>query len=153
MTDPLPFSKTGRRPEYPETVKRGKLGEAQKEALKARQDHRCAGCGIKPKRWEWDHILEVWEGGRSDALDNWQGFGAREECACHKTKTAAAAKRRAKMNRLRGLTGQLKRLREKGPVLKGRSFLPGKGAVKLRSRGFDKTKTRGLNGKVRERIQ
>ena len=121
-TAALPFAKD-RKPEYPEVVKRGRLSPAQKETLKAAQDRRCALCGIKPKRWEWDHKVEVWEGGRSDTLDNWQGLGSREECRCHATKTGAAAKRRAKMNRLRHKAGQVKRRKDRArPLIQSRGF-------------------------------
>ena len=163
MADDLTIPKL-REPEYPEVVKRGRLSNTQKDALKAKQDYRCALCGIKPKRWEWDHKVEVWEGGRSDVLDNWQGLGAREECRCHVEKSGAAAKRRAKMNRLRGRAGQLKRRKERGPLLKSRNtfqkpLLPTSdsrkpdgaacfGGVRMKSRGFDKRLRKKFNGEV-----
>lgn len=102
-----------RAPVYPEIVERGQLSSRQKEALKLAQDFRCAGCGIKPARWDWDHRLELWEGGTNE-LSNWQGFGSAKECRCHAIKTAAATKRRARMHRLRGDTGQIKRRKANG---------------------------------------
>jgi hypothetical protein len=114
MPDTLAEIPKLRTPEYPEIVKRGRLSPSQKETLKERQHGLCAGCGIKPKRWEWDHKIEVWEGGRSDTLDNWQGLGSRDDCRCHVEKTGRAAKRRAKMNRLRGKAGQVKRRKDRG---------------------------------------
>jgi hypothetical protein len=115
VPDDLTFPKIPK-PEYPEVENRGKLTEKQRAELILRQEGKCASCGCKPRRFEADHIEELWESG-SNALHNWQAL-----CPpCHKVKTGEAAKRRAKMNRLRGKAGQLKRLREKGPVLKSRS--------------------------------
>lgn len=103
-----------REPEYPETHERGKLSPKQRLQLFLRQDGKCAGCGIKLRAcWEADHIIELWEGG-TNALDNWQAFGANKDCRCHAKKSAEATKRRAKMFRLRGIKGQRARRERRG---------------------------------------
>lgn len=142
--DALPFAKD-RTPDYPDTEDRKKLSPKRKAELILSQDGKCAGCGIKPRHgWELDHIQELWETG-SNALSNWQAFGSRKDCDCHAIKTGAAAKRRAKQNRLRGKAGQLARRKARG----GSSIT---GRAEIQSRGFDKTKTRGFDGKVRDRV-
>ena len=119
MPDTIPKLRT---PEYPETHKRGKLDKREQAALVLRQEGRCAGCQIKPRfGWEYDHIVELREGGTND-LTNWQAFGSRRDCKCHAKKTAETAGRHAKTRRLRGETGQLKRRRENGPQIKSRGF-------------------------------
>lgn len=158
----LPFAKN-RTPEYPETEARGKLSRKDRARLCLSQNGRCAGCGIKPRYgWEFDHIDELWEGG-TNALSNWQAFGSRRDCKCHAVKTAQAARRRAKMHRLRGDTGQVKRRKERGSKLKSRNTfaqpsLPmrlrtSREPGKILSAGFRKHKTlvRGVDGKVKER--
>lgn len=145
MTDaPLTIPKL-REPDYPETEDRKHLSAKQKAELVLKQDGRCAGCQIKPRHgWEFDHVTELWECG-TNALDNWQAFGSRKDCDCHAIKTGAAAKRRAKQNRLRGKAGQLARRKARGgSSIKGRS--------EIKSRGFNKTKSRGFDGKVRDRV-
>lgn len=118
----LPFGKDAK-PEYPETFQRGQLSRKDRARLCLKQAGKCAGCGIKPRYgWEFDHIAELWEGGTND-FANWQAFGSRRDCKCHAVKTAKAARRRAKMLRLRGLTGQrARRERRGGSMLKSRGF-------------------------------
>jgi hypothetical protein len=139
--------------EYPQVVKRGKLGLRHKEALRERQDGLCNGCGIKPKRWEYDHINPLWGGGTQSSLDDWQALGSRDDCKCHQAKTSAEAKDRAKMKRLRGLKGQRARREKRDkPLILSRGFSrpssdpakimsagwPAKGTRKIASRGFQK---------------
>jgi hypothetical protein len=147
MPDDLPFGK-GRTPDYPDTDERGKLSAKQRAALVLKQEGRCALCGCKPRAFEGDHIRELWEGG-TNKPDNWQML-----CPpCHKLKSGAAAKRRAKMNRLRMKTGQIKRRKERDkPLILSRGFSrpssdpakimsagwPAKGTRKIASRGFQK---------------
>lgn len=144
MTDAATIPKL-REVEYPETHSRKYLSDKQRAELRAKQDGLCAGCKIKPRHgWEYDHIIELWEGGTNDA-ENFQAFGSGRDCKCHAKKTRAAAKRRAKMRRLRGLAGQrARRERRGGSAIKGRS--------EINSRGFQKDKTRGFDGKVRDRV-
>lgn len=121
MTAHLPFSPLAPK-EYPETCARGKPSLAQKAELRRRAGNVCASCGVKPKHgWEYDHILELWETG-TNKLDNFQALGSRKDCDCHAEKTAAAAKRRAKMRRLRGETGQRARRERNGPSMQSRGF-------------------------------
>jgi hypothetical protein len=53
-------------------------------------------------------------------------------------------KQAAKSRRLRGLSGQLKRRKARGGSMI-------KSAAKIQSRGFDRSKTKGFDGKVRDR--
>ncbi len=121
MADTLPFGKDAK-PEYPETEARGKLSRKDRARLCLKQAGKCAGCGMKPLYgWECDHIIELWEGG-TNHFSNWQAFGSRRDCKCHAVKSAKAARRRAKMHRLRGNTGQVKRRKEKGSQIQSRPF-------------------------------
>ena len=92
-------------PLYPEVEPRKHLSKKQKAQVVLRQNGRCAGCGIKPRAWEFDHTKARWKGDvdQSD-LNGWQAFGSRRECHCHRDKTAAEAAERAEMNRLRKAT-------------------------------------------------
>lgn len=123
MPDTLPFGKN-RQPEYPEVEARRHLSEKQKAELVLRQGGKCAGCGIKPRAFEYDHSDPLWRGNTDQSdLSTWQAFGSRRDCKCHAIKTGEEAKQRAKRNRLRGRAGQIKRRREKGPSLKsGNTF-------------------------------
>jgi hypothetical protein len=149
-TDTLPFGKDAK-PEYPETEARGKLSRKDRARLCLKQAGKCAGCGVKPVYgWEFDHIDELWEGG-TNHISNWQAFGSRRDCKCHAVKTAAAARRRAKMHRLRGNTGQVKRRKEKGSQIQSRGFgrLPeGRNPKRWQSAGFNKSLRRKMNGKI-----
>jgi hypothetical protein len=142
--DALPFGKD-RQPEYPETFARGQLSRKDRARLCLKQAGKCAGCAMKPRYgWEYDHIIELWEGGTND-FANWQAFGSRRDCKCHAVKTAKAARRRAKMLRLRGETGQrARRERRGGSMIKS--------ASKIQSRGFQKTLRKRMNGTV-ERVE
>jgi len=144
MTEaPLTIPKL-RVPEYPEVEDRKHLSAKQKAELVLKQGGRCAGCQIKPRHgWEFDHINELWECG-TNALDNWQAFGSRKDCDCHAIKTGAAAKRRAKQNRLRGKAGQLARRKARG-----KSSITGR--TEIAKRGFQKGLRKRMNGKV-ERV-
>jgi len=145
VDSPLPFAKD-RQPEYPETYERGHLSKKQKAALCLAQGGRCAGCKIKPRYgWEYDHIVELWEGG-TNAFDNWQAFGSKRDCDCHVRKSKAAAKRRAKMHRLRGNTGQKARRAKNGPSLTS--------AGRIQSRGFEKrTGPSSLSKAYRDKVK
>lgn len=128
--------------EYPEVEERDYLNKREKAELVLSQKGRCAGCGIKPRYgFEYDHILELWEGGTND-LDNWQAFGSHKDCKCHAKKSAAATKRRAKMKRLRLEKGQQARRKRNGSKLKSNR--------KLQSAPFPKSAKmkRSFSGKV-----
>ena len=101
------------------------------DAQLAAQGYLCAtwGC-ISEGPFDADHeIPNAWEPGKPTQL----------LCKpCHKAKTKADAKRIAKAERQAGRKGQAARRKKNGPQLK--------------SRGFDKTKTKKLGtGKVVER--
>ena len=125
-----------REPVYPEVEKRDYLNKREKAELVLSQGGRCAGCGIKPKRWEFDHRKARWKGDTDQSdLKTWQAFGSRDECGCHTAKTAEEATERGKMRRLRGLTGQAKRRRERG----GSSIkAPAVSALSKDARGYQK---------------
>lgn len=92
-------------PLYPEVEARRYLSKKQKAEVILRQRGRCAGCGIKPRTWEFDHTKARWKGDVDQAdLNGWQALGSRRECNCHRDKTAAEAGERAKMNRVRSDT-------------------------------------------------
>ena len=92
-------------PLYPEVEARKHLSKKQKAQVVLRQNGRCAGCGIKPRAWEFDHTKARWKGDvdQSD-LNGWQAFGSRRECHCHRDKTAAEA---AVKHTLRALGAEL----------------------------------------------
>lgn len=103
--------KGGRR-EYPAVQERKPLTPAQKVALVEKQKKRCAICGCRPSRFEFDHRQELWASGDADPSgDNWQAL-CRD---CHATKTKAGAAERAEMKRKRGVTGQWARRERKRP--------------------------------------
>ncbi len=133
--EPLPFGKD-RRPEYPEVESRDYLNKREKAELVLSQGGRCAGCGIKPKAWEYDHDKALWKGDTNQSdLKTWQAFGSRTECGCHAKKTAEEANERAKMRRLRMEKGQQARRKANGPQIKSRPTKWPKRAIK--SRGFE----------------
>jgi hypothetical protein len=138
MADTLPFGKD-RKPEYPEVEERSYLRPREKAALVLAQAGRCAGCGIKPMRWEYDHRKARWKGDTDQSdLKTWQAFGSRDECDCHAEKTAEEAGERAQMRRLRGETGQAKRRKENGSKLKSRGFAKRTTPHQWPKRGFAK---------------
>lgn len=113
----------------------------KRNVSKARKDkHLKASDGICVRSWcekpasDVDHIIPLWCGG-SNRDSNLEAL-----CVdCHATKTKAEASARAKVNRIEKRAEG--RMKPKRPI-------PG---PKLQSRGFDKTQTRGFNGKVRAR--
>jgi len=164
--DLLPFDKR-REPEFPETHERKYLTPKQKVALLTNQGGRCAICREKCRAFEYDHVVELWASGTND-FSNWQALCRN----CHTTKSGVEAKHRAKMNRLRGKAGQVKRRKERGSsLIKGRntfdqpplpnikariskspgSITSGGFKSKLQSRGFDRTKSKKFDGSIRER--
>jgi 5-methylcytosine-specific restriction endonuclease McrA len=91
---------------------------------------RCARCDVKlTGAWEADHRVQLWMGGADD-LTNIEAL-----CLpCHRgAKTPADATARAKVKRI---------IRNSSPETRTRSKRP------IRSRGFDKTKTRKFNGEI-----
>ncbi len=67
----------------------------------------CAQCGLYDPKWEADHILELWEGGK-DVLENMQTLCRRH----HKSKTSDATPVRAKTDRLRARAALTRKRRE-----------------------------------------
>lgn len=123
-------------------------------AVFIKYEARCAKCHEKVSlgNYQIDHITPISALGKHE-LENWQLL-----CVdCHKPKTANDNREAKKGRRIRREAGQQKRRREKGPLLFSRNTLerrePGKilSNVKIKSRPFDKTRTKGFDGKVRVR--
>lgn len=115
----------------PETETRAKLTPAQFGLVLTYQGGVCAECS-GPGPFEADHVLPLSMGGTNE-LFNWQLL-----CEpCHQTKTNLEAGPRAKAERQAGRKGQYARRLKNGPQMK--------------SRGFDKTKSKKFNGEVTSR--
>lgn len=133
-------------PLYPEVEARRHLSKKQKAQVVLRQNGRCAGCGIKARKWEFDHEKALWKGDTDQSdLRGWQAFGSRQECDCHLNKTRAEAGERAKMKRVRtDEERHAARMRMKAtmtPAAIRREKLKEKiaaGNRKIQSRGFSK---------------
>ncbi len=102
---------------------------AQRKAVYEGQLGRCEDCDEElGVRFDIDHVISLGIGGKHEP-SNWIG-----RCvSCHKVKTARDRKVQAKAKRI------VKRETE------------GQAVSRLQGRGFDKTRTRGFDGKVRER--
>lgn len=101
------------------------VSKARREAVIKSQDGACKRSYCEAPAVDVDHILPLWSGG-TNANDNLEGL-----CTdCHKQKTAAEAKARAKAKRLAGETGA-NRVRKP-----------------IQSRGFGSV-SRGFDGKVK----
>lgn len=113
-----------------EIVARRSFTAAQRKTVFDRQNGLCAASGapLTGDRWQIDHIIPLALGGTHET-SNWEGLSF----AAHAKKTARDIAAIAKAKRL---AGEIKNGETKNPI---------------RSRGFDKTKTRGFDGKVRER--
>lgn len=137
-------------PLYPEVEARKHLSKKQKAQVVLRQNGRCAGCGIKARKWEFDHEKALWKGDTDQSdLRGWQAFGSRQECDCHLNKTRAEAGERAKMKRVRtDEERHAARMRMKAtmtPAAIRREKLKEKiaaGNRKIQSRGFSKQEAR-----------
>jgi hypothetical protein len=102
--------------------------------------------------WQWDHnILHAWEVADSDAYWNLTPMLIK----AHREKTRRDAKIIAKSNRLRAREREIPLgIREGARSAYERYQLIRWGIKpkrKIRSRGFDKTRTRGLDGRVKKR--
>jgi len=127
----------------PQPERRKPLTRIQFATLILAQEGRC-GCGCG-KKLQADRIIDE----HVQALDflgsNDLGNRSLWDVDCSKAKTAGDLKAAAKGKRIRGLTGQRARRAKRG----GSSI---KSGAKLQSRGFDRTKTKGFDGKVRDRV-
>lgn len=136
MTDDLLIPKTGRRREYPAHKPAKPLTRAQVIEIAQRQSGNAVKCGcgcgepLKPKCID-EHMTprETLPADVCDLIGN----RALLNPECAKRKTVGDQAVIGHWRRVRGESGQQKRLREKGSKLKGRS-LPGKGAVKFRAK-------------------
>jgi 5-methylcytosine-specific restriction endonuclease McrA len=130
----------------PKPLKRRSFTAREVASVFIKYDGRCASCAEKVKLGEYavDHIQALDHLG-AHTFDNWQLLCV----GCHKLKTASDVKASAKGRRIRGESGA-------GPkkAIPSRGFgrLPeGRDPKRWQSAGFDRSKTRGFNGKVRER--
>ena len=105
----------------------------QKARLFERSQGKCDICGIKiTGPWIAGHIIAWTLGGKTE-IEN-----GRVECmGCAKGTHNSDTKAAAKAERMGGRKGQQARRKKNGS--------------KLKSRGFDKTLTRGFDGKVRKK--
>lgn len=106
--------------------------DAQRCAVLRAYNAKCAGCAadLRHVRWDIDHRIALELGGRHE-IANWQPL-----CVdpCHRLKTKKDVKAIAKSRRIRK--------REAGETITRNP---------IRSRGFDKSRSRGFDGRVRER--
>ena len=72
----------------------------------------CCDCGRFDPRWEHDHDIPLWQGGK-DTLEN-----SKTRCRrCHKTKTISEAAPRAKADRLKERDDMTKRRKPMGLMI------------------------------------
>lgn len=150
MADALLFAK-GRAPELPKPGKRKPLNRVQIITLVARQNLLCGcGCGerLDPVCID-EHIVprETLPADRADHIDNRALFNVE----CSKAKTVNDQAVIGHWRRARGDSGQAKRRKERGPLLKSTRKIPSRLGGGIQGRGFDKRLTKGFDGKVRER--
>jgi len=136
MADTLPFDPTAPK-QLPKPGPRKPLTRVQILQLAIRQKLLCGcGCGapLDPVCID-EHMVprETLPKDRCDHIDN----RALLNVPCAKAKTKDDQAVIGHWRRARGDSGQVKRRKENGS--------------KLKSRGFDRTKTKGFDGKVRER--
>ena len=115
--------------ELPQPVKRRSFTPRQRAEIVWSQGYKCAhcGCSLITRPFQIDHIQRLDALGKHEP-DNWQAL-----CKpCHAEKTRTDNREAKKGRRIRG---------ENKPRVK--KAIP--------SRGFDRTKTKGFDGKVRER--
>lgn len=126
--------------EYPELHKRRPLTKWEFATLFLSQLGKCAKCGCRLEMGKVrdEHLTALHLGGGNELSNR-----ALWCLDCTKPKDRSDKKLIAKGRRIRGESGQLARRRKNGPSLKS--------GRKLVSRGFDRSKSRGFDGKVRER--
>lgn len=129
MTSPLPFGKDAK-PELPKPGPRKALTRVQVLQIAIRQKLLCGcGCGepLDPECID-EHMVprETLPADRCDHIDN----RALLNKPCAKAKTVKDQAVIGHWRRVRGDSGQKKRQREKGPVLKSTRKLQGRGLTK-----------------------
>jgi 5-methylcytosine-specific restriction endonuclease McrA len=111
------------------------LKKTDKVDILAKSNGKCAACGgafTKADPAQFDHTIALELGG-ADTNENMRAIHGD---ACHKPKTAADVKAIAKGKRQRKKFGPL------------RGTVPVRFKAKIKSRGFDKSRTRKLDGTV-----
>jgi len=129
MRQPIASKLAELRAQVVEIQARKSFTPAQRKAVYEAQEGLCAACEEPlAGKFEIDHVISLGIGGKHEP-GNWLG-----KCrACHVAKTAIDRKVQAKAARI------------------VRRETEGQSASRLQSRGFDKSRTRGFDGKVRER--
>lgn len=109
-------------PNIPDKEPRKPLTKLEFAKLAVQQNGKCAKCGAKllfePHQIRDEHVISLHSGGSND-LDNRELW-----CVpCTKTKDKADAKKHAKINRMQGKAGQVKRRKARGgSSIQGRGF-------------------------------
>lgn len=117
-------------PEPDHSTEDRSVSQAMKARVREEQGGNCARSWCEAPALDVDHIIALWNGGNNDRT-NLEALCT----ACHGQKTKAEAALRAKADRQGGFKGQAARRQKNGS--------------KLKSRGFDKTRSKGFDGKVR----
>lgn len=137
----------------PKPIKRKGFTPRDVAAVFIKCEARCALCREKVSLGNYaiDHIQRLDALGAHE-LSNWQLL-----CSpCHTDKTRVDNREAKKGARVRGEKGQRARRAKHGPQIQSRGFaqMPeGRDPKKWQSAGFDRTKTRGFDGKIRERVK
>lgn len=129
-----------RREPVPATSRKAMTPKRRLEALLA-NNGRCSRCGgkISGNDFEVDHRVELFIAGKEE-VGNLETLHRK----CHADKTKKRAPVLAKVRRL---------IRDDDPETRRKSPRPLKGGKPLQSRGFDKSKTRGFDGKARAKTR
>jgi len=153
--DALPFGKD-RKPDLAKPGPRSPLSKFEFAVKFLEQQGRCYLCNGKLERGkvidEHDPPRETMPAAICDNLE-FRKLACR---ACAKAKTIADQGVIAKQRRIRGEKGQRARRAKNGPQIQSRGFpqMPEtRDPKKWQSAGFDKTRSRGFDGKVRERAK
>lgn len=114
-------------PEPDHSTEDRSVSQAMKQRVREEQGGICARSWCDAPALDVDHIIALWNGGTNDR-SNLEALCS----TCHAQKTKAEAKMRAKAKAQGGETGQYARRQKNGS--------------KLKSRGFDKSRSKGING-------
>jgi len=88
----------------PVEIERRNVSKARRDKILAGQSHVCKRANCEETATDVDHILPLWVGGTNDD-SNLEGLCP----GCHKRKTSAEAKARAKVNRIdKKIEGRMK---------------------------------------------
>ena len=120
-------------PEADHSTEDRAVSQAMKQRVRDEQGGICARSWCEAPALDVDHIIALWNNG-TNARSNLEALCT----VCHAQKTKAEAALRAKAKAQGGETGQWARRQKNGS--------------RLKSGGFDKTLTKGMDGKVHPRV-